>query len=87
MKATKNEMVFIEFTKREIEELIEAAVKQKHPHLFTDTKWKWEDLSLAADFSNIDETEVGAQLTFSKRAEPLTNPDDSRSYAGCPSCQ
>lgn len=43
MKAEKTEMVAIEFTKKELLELIDNAIKAKYPYLLDEKVWQWDD--------------------------------------------
>jgi hypothetical protein len=79
MKSTRHEMAFIYFTYEDFEAMVKRAVMDKHPHLFTDKTWEWEELNVSPELNGInpDKLNDAISLTFAKREEPLKNPVDN----------
>lgn len=78
MKSTRHEMAFIYFTYEDFEAILKRAVMEKHPHLFTDKTWEWEELNVSPEINGVNCDKLGdaITLTFAKREEPLKNPVD-----------
>jgi hypothetical protein len=79
MKSTRHEMAFIYFTYEDFEAMVKRAVMDKHPHLFTDKTWEWEELNVSREINgvNLEKLDDAISLVFAKREEPLKNPVDS----------
>jgi hypothetical protein len=77
MKSTRHEMAFVKFSYRDFEAMVKRAVMEKHPHLFTDKTWEWEELDVRKEINNGKHDEEVIHLTFAKREEPLKNPVDN----------
>ena len=79
MKSTRHEMAFIYFTYEDFEAMVKRAVMEKHPHLFTDKTWEWEELNVSREINGInpDKLDDAITLVFAKREEPLKNPVDN----------
>jgi hypothetical protein len=80
MKATQSQMAFISFSFKDFEDMVKRAVMEKHPHLFTDKTWEWEDMHVANGINHMLERseEEAIHMTFAKHEEPLKITVDSQ---------
>lgn len=54
MKTEKTEMVSVEFTKAELEQIIINAIKEKHPYLMDESVWAWDDFFIDKRIADSD---------------------------------
>jgi hypothetical protein len=68
MKALKHEMIMIEFTKKDLVDIIEREIFTKYPQLKNKSVWCWEDFFIAKDICNTTfaDSNVAVNATFSK---------------------
>jgi hypothetical protein len=76
MKAEKSEMVSIEFSKAELLELINNAIKAKYPYLLDEKAWQWDDFFIEKDIATkpFPDDKMAVLCMFSREvAMPLDN--------------
>lgn len=79
MKAEKTEMVTIEFTKGELEELIESAIRAKYPQLLDEKLWEWDDFFIEKEVhtSQFPKDKMAVYSLFSKKVSMAVKPLDN----------
>lgn len=79
MKADKHEMVSIEFTKKELLELIDNAIKAKYPYLLDEKVWCWDDFFIEKDIATqaFNDDRMAVYSMFSRNAPVDEKPLDS----------
>lgn len=79
MKAEKTEMVAIEFTKAELLELIDNAIKAKYPYLLDEKVWRWDDFFIEKDIANstFPDDKMAVYSMFSRSGVMVEKPLDS----------
>jgi len=65
MEIWKHEMVGINLTKKEVENIIESYIFSKHPELANEKVWSWEDFNLKQDYKMKDDA-IACQSHFSR---------------------
>jgi hypothetical protein len=78
MKAEKHEMVSIEFTKAELLELIDNAIKAKYPYLLDEKVWRWDDFFIEKDIANsaFEDNKMAVYSMFSRDGVMVEKPVD-----------
>ena len=78
MKAEKTEMVAIEFTKKELLELIDNAIKAKYPYLLDEKVWRWDDFFIEKDIANsaFEDNKMAVYSMFSRDGLMTERPVD-----------
>lgn len=79
MKAEKTEMVAIEFTKKELLELIDNAIKAKYPYLLDEKVWSLDDSFIEKDITNnsFPDDKMAVWSMFVKKTSVMDKPLDS----------
>jgi predicted transposase YdaD len=79
MKAEKTEMVAIEFTKAELLELIDNAIKAKYPELLDEKVWQWDDFHIEKEIHHITfpDDKMAVYSMFSRSGVMAEKPLDS----------
>jgi hypothetical protein len=78
MKATQHHMAFVNFTKKELFDMVEREIRSKFPHLLTDLKWEWEELDIVNDIHKKTDEDLVVTTVFAKREEVLPPTVDSQ---------
>lgn len=79
MKAEKTEMVNVEFTKAELQELIDNAIKAKYPYLLDEKVWSWDDFFIEKDIANnsFPDDKMAVWSMFVKKTSVMDKPLDN----------
>ncbi len=69
MRALKHEMIMIEFTKKDLVDIIEREIFTKYPQLKDEDVWCWEDFFIEKSIadSSFADSKVAINSTFSRR--------------------
>ena len=80
MKTEKHEMVSIEFTKAELQELIDNAIKAKYPALLDEKIWSWDDFFIEKEIhhNTFPDDKMAVYSMFSRTTDMSTTAVDKR---------
>jgi hypothetical protein len=65
MEIWKHELVGINLTKKEVEDIVMNHILSKHPELANEKVWSWEDFNLNHDYKMKDDA-ISCEAHFSK---------------------